>query len=181
MAENTTNSKFYRKIKDLHAYVQELMDHGAGIIDAEKTARIAARPGIEGEPVISWSEDADGYPIVERDAVVSADPVSGVSDWVVTKVDASGCELIDQNGHINQWIVEDSVFRKKYEADPDDPGIYRPAGRLQQFVRLNEAVHILQWGEAGKVDAGGYINITNEEDYYCISGRDFKDTYRIAS
>lgn len=179
MTEISINSKVYRDIKDLHAYVQELINNGAEKFDAEKTARISARPGVVGEQIISWSEDADGNPIMEKDAVVSVDPKSGVSGWVVAKVDEFGCELIDQNGHINQWIIIDSVFRKKYEVDPEHPDMYRPVGGLQQFIRLSEAVHILQWGEEWNVDAGGYINISNEDDYYCISGRNFDDTYRV--
>lgn len=32
-----------------------------------------------------------------------------------------------------------------------------------------------------KIAAGGYINITNPDDMYAISERDFTDTYKIVS
>ena len=44
---------------------------------------------------------------------------------------------------------------------------------------LSEAIHIVQWREEWNVDAGGYINITDPEDLYVISGRDFSDTYQV--
>ena len=87
--------------------------------------------------------------------------------------------MIDRNGHANQWIICDAVFRKKYQAVPGQPGLYQPAGGPQRFVRVPEAVRIVQWGEEWNVDAGGYINITDPEDLYVISGRDFSDTYRV--
>ena len=112
----------FRQVNDLKAYVRQLIDHGAGIITAEKTARIAARPGIPGEEkIISWSVDADGNPVREKDAVVSADE-SGTPDWVASKIDEEGKEIIDANGHVNRWIIRDETFRRKYEAVPGQIG-----------------------------------------------------------
>lgn len=36
-----------------------------------------------------------------------------------------------------------------------------------------------QWGGEMKIEAGGWLNITNPSDIYGISKRDFEDTYRI--
>lgn len=179
MIENRKNGMEYKKVEDIRGYVQKLIDDGAQIIVGEKTARIFARPGIpEEERIISWSVDADGNPVLEKEALVSANE-SGVPDWVATKIDDMGNEIIDANGHTNQWIIGDATFRKKYEAVSEQPGVYKPVGGPQKFVRLNKGIHIVQWGEEWNVDAGGYINITNPEDMYVISGRDFNDTYRI--
>ena len=103
----------YKKITDLKVYVQELLNSGAPVCTAEKTARILACPGVPGEQVISWSVDADGAAVKEKEAVVSTD-ASGHPDWIATKADASGSPVADCHAHLNQWIIGDSTFRRKY-------------------------------------------------------------------
>lgn len=179
MVENRNDITQYRKIENLQVYVQEMRKKGEQILVAEKTARISARPGVPGEKIISWSADAQGAPLMEKEAVVSADAETGIPDWVVTKVDERGNVIIDQNGHKNQWIITNIVFQQKYETDQVHSGLYKPVGKPQQFVKLSEAIHIQQWGEEWNVDCGGYINVTDPEDMYVISKRDFADTYRI--
>ena len=50
----------------------------------------------------------------------------------------------------------------------------------QTFLRLPEAITLRQWGEeCMRVDAGGYINVTDKNNIYVISQRDFEDTYEI--
>ena len=179
MTENKKNETAYRKIDNLQVYVLELENKGSQTVIAEKTARIAARRGEPGEKIISWSVDSNGEPVLEKEAVVSVDAETGVPGWVVTKLDEDGQEAVDQNGNRNEWIIDDTTFQKKYEPDPQVPGIFRPVGGQQKFIRLCEAIHIIQWGKEWKVDAGGFINITKAEDMYVISGRDFADTYRV--
>jgi hypothetical protein len=104
---------------------------------------------------------------------------TGTPDWVATKIDETGNAIIDANSHTNQWVMDSGTFSRKYEALPELPGVYQPVGGAQKFVRLNEGIHIVQWGEEWYVDAGGYINITNADDMYVISERDFDDTYRL--
>ena len=36
-----------------------------------------------------------------------------------------------------------------------------------------------QWGGEMKIEAGGWLNITNPDDIYGISERDFYDTYKF--
>lgn len=167
-----------KNIEDLKEYIQTLMASGASVIIGEKTARISARTGVPGEKIISWSADAGGKPVMEKSTVVSVDE-SGIPDWVVTKINEQGEVIKDANGHTNQWVIDNATFRKKYEVVPEEAGIYKPVGGPQKFIRLNEGIHIIQWGEEWNVDAGGYINITDPEDMYVISRRDFDDTYRV--
>lgn len=168
----------YKTIDNISDYVQKMIISGVQTVLAEKTSRIAARQGIIGEKVISWSVDAEGKTVLEKEAEVAVDE-AGIPDWVATKIDDQGNEIIDSNGHANQWVIGDATFKKKYEAVPEQTGIFKPVGGAQKFVQLYEAIHIVQWGEEWNVDAGGFVNITNPEDMYVISGKDFSDTYRI--
>ena len=168
----------YKKV-DTREYVTEGLTVGRLVpIQAEKFARIIARQGTEGEEVISWSADQDGRAIQEKVDKVGVDQETGELGWVVTKADENGQPIIDANGHANEWIIADSTFKKKYEADEATPGLYKPTGGVQTFVRIPENLTLFQWGSDMNIAAGGYINITNEDDMYGISARDFEDTYK---
>lgn len=167
----------YKKLDNLAKYVNKMIESGAQIVLAEKIGKIAARPGTAGEKVVSWSVDREGNPLLEKTAVVTLDD-TGIPGWVVTKIDDNCDVVIDQNGHSNQWIIEASIFRRKYE-ETDSPGIYKPLGGIQKFLKLVEAISIVQWQKEMSVDCGGYVNITNPEDMYVISCRDFEETYRV--
>lgn len=147
--------------------------------EAEKFARIVAKQGQVGEKVISWSVDSLGHEIQEKVASVQNDENTNKPGWIVTKVDEDGNIMLDNNNHVNQWIIEDSVFRKKYEIDPENPTLFKPKGGPQIFVQINDNIILNQWGEDIKIAAGGYINITNINDMYGISERDFNDTYQF--
>lgn len=67
----------------------------------------------------------------------------------------------------------------KYEMDPENPSLFKPKGGAQIFVKIIDNIILEQWGSDMKIAAGGYINITNVDDMYGISQRDFEDTYRF--
>lgn len=179
MNKAKTGSEHYQNINNLYEYVQKQITEGANITKAEKKMNIAARPGIIGEEIISWSESKDGQAVIEKKDVVAKDKRTGKPGWVATKIDEKGNEIVDAHLHLNQWIICDSIFNEKYEAVNEEFGIYKPKSKEQLFIRLKEAIHIMQWGKEWYVDAGGYINITDNNDYYVISNRDFSDTYKI--
>ena len=64
-------------------------------------------------------------------------------------------------------------FKKKYEIDPENPSLCRPKGGPQIFVQITDNIIVNQWGSDMQIAAGGYINITNVDDMYGISERDF--------
>ena len=169
----------YTKV-DVHQYVDMGIKNGTMIPkEAEKFARIVAKQGQVGEKVISWSVDSLGHEIQEKVAYVQNDEKTNQPGWIVTKVDEDGNIMLDNNNHVNQWIIEDTVFRKKYEIDPENPTLFKPKGGPQIFVQINDNIILNQWGEDMKIAAGGYINITNINDMYGISERDFNDTYQF--
>ena len=86
---------------------------------------------------------------------------------------------MDKNGNLNQWIIDDTTFNKKYQVDNSETGIYKAAGGIQKFVRVKDNIIVDQRGSEEKIAVGWYINVTNENDMYGIQGRDFEDTYKI--
>ena len=143
--------------------------------NAIKFARIVARQGIVGEVVETYT--ANG--ILEKKSLVELDKITNQPGWIVTKVDENGQIIIDEYGNKNEWIIDDSVFKKKYEIDPENPSLYKPIGGPQIFVEIPDDITLQQWGSEMNIEKGGYINITNVDDMYGISKRDFDDTYRF--
>ena len=145
---------------------------------AVKFARVLARRGVVGEEVISYSQNG----IVEKVATVSEDPETKEAGWVLTKLDENGEVVVDEFGHKNEWIVKHATFAKKYEIDETKTAdVFKPIGGPQIFVPIVMDVTLEQWGSEMKIEAGGWLNITNPNDIYGISRRDFEDTYRIVS
>ena len=169
----------YTKI-EVFSYVRQGIENGTMVPrQAEKFARIIARQGNVGETVISWSVDTQGNEIQEKVAQVQIDEQTNQPGWIATKVDEQGNVIIDNNGHSNEWIIADSTFKKKYEIDPKNASLYRPKGGPQIFVQITDNIILNQWGSDMQIAAGGYINITNVDDMYGISQRDFEDTYKF--
>ena len=164
---------------DVNQYVKQGIESGTmEPRQAEKFARIIARQGTPGETVISWSVDANGNEIQEKVAQVTVDEQTQEAGWIATKVNENGEPIIDNNGHLNNWIIDDSTFKKKYEIYSENPNLCKPKGGPQTFVEIPDNIILNQWGEDMAIAAGGYINITNPDDMYGISQRDFEDTYK---
>lgn len=177
----------YKYVADVSKYVDEIRTRNNAIeLEAEKYARIRARQGKLGEEVITWSVDQNGNEIKEKVDTVKLDEETKEPGWVVTKADEEGTVILDNNRHDNSWIISDSVFKKKYEqlepeyhfSNGEISALYKPTGGIQKFVKIPENIILNQWGSDMQIAAGGYINITNPEDMYGISERDFNDTYK---
>ena len=166
-----------RKV-EVAKYVKELLGY-VKPIKAEKKNCILARQGIVGERVVTWSEK-DGKPIQEKVDFVTLDEKTGNPGYVATKIDEEGKVVIDAHGHDNTWIISDSKFHARYTPNPEmGNGIYKPTGGVQVFIEIQEDIILEQWGKEMIIGRGGYINITNPDDMYGISKRDFESTYRI--
>ena len=169
----------YKKVKII-TYVKRGIENGTMIPrQAEKFARITAKQGSVGDTVISWSVDSQGNEIKEKIAQIQIDFETNQPGWIATKVDEQGNIIIDNNGHLNQWIISNSTFKMKYEIDASNPNLFKPKGGPQFFAQIPENIILEQRGSKIQVAAGGYINITNINNMYAISQRDFEDTYRF--
>lgn len=153
-------------------YVKKLLENGEQPFEAVKFARIIARQGTVGEEVTTYSQGG----IVEKVASVELDEKTQQPGWVVTKADEEGNAIVDEFGHTNTWIISDSTFTKKYEQAAG--AVYKPKGGVQVFIRIANNITLTQWGSEMNIAEGGYINITNVDDMYGISERDFTDTYK---
>jgi len=175
-------SENYKKV-DVLKYVKKGLEDGALVpFEAEKFARPIIVQGVVGQEVITWSEDKDGKPIIEKKDKVTLDEKTGKPGWIVTKTDENGMPLVDKHGPFHKWINSDSEYHKRYvPAFELGEGVHKPVGGPQIFVQLHEDLIVFQWGSDMKVSAGGYVNITNPNDIYVISTRDFDDTYKRTS
>lgn len=52
-------------------------------------------------------------------------------------------------------------------------------GGPQIFVQIKDNIILNQWGSDMQIASGSYINITNVDDMYGISQRNFEDTYKF--
>ncbi|MFI3260989.1 MAG: hypothetical protein R3Y13_04695 [bacterium] len=169
----------YKKVNVLEYVKEGLEKEELMPVQATKYARIKARRGILGEKVITWSADQSGNAIIEKEASVQMNLKTKQRDWIVKKTDEEGNVLVDKNGKENIWIIDDETFMKKYELDNNNLSMYKPKGGIQTFVQIYEGINLEQWGSEMSISEGGYINITDLNDVYGISERDFNDTYKL--
>ena len=169
------NGKTY-KVIDPDTYIDECKWNG--IVEAEKSGYIIAREAKEGERVDVMTQNGNH----------EASETAKDGDWIVTRADADGNPILDENGNRNSWIISDDVIDEKYEehgyANREEL-FFKPLGETQEFMRVQEDVAVMvPWGKNGKdimmtVDKGGYLNITDRDDVYGIAENEFNDTYRI--
>lgn len=75
--------------------------------------------------------------------------------------------------------MEDSEFIEEYMPDSNVEGLFMSVDGPQLFVQVLTDMIMVQGEKEMHVECGGYINITDINDCYAISERDFNDTYRI--
>lgn len=163
--------------EEMQQYV-EIMLPNSNVVEAKKKGNTLAIQGNVGEEVITYSTDKDGNEIVERVQNVTLDEQTGEPGWILTKVDENNQPVINQNGHYNQYIVADSVFKKTYEPSLDGTGLYSKS-QVEKFMQLQEDLHFgTKYGEM-TVAAGGYAKVTDLSRISGISEQDFNDTYVV--
>ena len=144
------------------AYAKGQIAGNGEVFEAAKFARIKARPGIEGEEIVTIMENG----LEETKNTVKLDE-NGVPGWVVTGVGGE------------EYIVPDATFRKKYEIDPENPEQYKPKGAPALVVRASENVQFTApWGEVQNLVAGGFIVLESPEKVYGIQEEEFHKTYK---
>ena len=119
--------------EEMVEYVEKQLPF-ATVIEAKKIGNTYATRGTVGQEVITYSVDSDGNEIIERVQSVTLDEETKEPGWILTKVDSNNQPVIDQNGHPNQYIVADSVFKKTYEPSVDGEHLYSKS-QIERFIR----------------------------------------------
>ena len=161
----------------MREYVEKKLAAGEPVIEAKKTGNTHAVQGTVGQEVISYTIDKNtGEEIIERVAKVELDSETNQPGWILTKVDSNNQPVVNKNGHLNQYIVQDSKFREMYEPSADGPNLYSKAA-IEKFIQSDEDVHFeTKYGDM-IVTTGGYIKVTDLSRISGISEQDFADTY----
>ena len=150
-------------VKDMKAYVQYLLENGAKIRYAQKTASVSARVGVVGEEV-------DTRPRVERDGHVY---VIGETKGKV-KVEGS---MIVKNPDGEEYIVKPDKFASKYRAT-SEKGVYKPTDGPIKYVEIDQDIAFTApWGEEMYGVKGAVLNISSLDDVYAIQNEAFSKTY----
>lgn len=161
---------------DVCDYVNTGIDNGDLVqFWAIKYGRVRARRGKLGELVRTYTDGG----ILERENVVEIDSKTGRAGWIITKCSLDGEVIVDEYGNMNEWIMEDSEFIDEYMPDSNVEGLFMSVDGPQLFVQVLTDMIMVQGDKEMHVECGGYINITDINDCYAISERDFYDTYRI--
>lgn len=160
--------KNFKKIENIAEYVKEAIASGRLTVEeVAKFARIHARQGKIGEEVIT--KMANG--LEETRNTVKADEKTGEAGWIVTNPDGE------------EYIVEDSTFKKKYEIDPENPDQYKPKGGPVLALReIDEDIEFeAPWGGAMKIEEGGSLILGGPDDIYGIQKAEFENTYKATN
>ena len=153
----------FKRIDNILDYVREGIKSGNLTVDeVAKFARIYARQGIPGEEVITKMKNN----LEETKNIVTIDKITGEPGWIVTNPDGE------------EYIIQDSTFKKKYEIDTENPKKYKPRGVPVLSTVIEENIEfIASWGETMKISAGGSLIISTPNDIYGIQEAEFKNTY----
>lgn len=160
--------KIYSKV-DVLTYVSEKIKEGSLEFRlAVKFRRIYAVQGNPSDYVQTVL--ADGT-VETEPRMVGIDEKTGEANWIVKNT--CGPE---------QWVISDSVFRRKYEIDEEQDGIYKPKGKPMLAAQISEDIEITppMWGgDIQRVNAGGFLLMdpTNPTDIYAIGQDEFYGTY----
>ena len=155
--------KYFKKIDNIAEYVKDGIKSGKLTVEeVAKFARINARQGTLGETVVTQMSNG----LEETKNTVKLDEKTGEPGWIVTNPDGE------------EYIVEDSTFKKKYEIDPENPTQYKPKGGPVLSSEIDEHIEFeAPWGETMRIEAGGSLILSGPNDIYGIQKTEFENTY----
>ena len=90
---------------------------------------------------------------------------------------------VNNVGGEEHWGIDPKTFAKKYEEDPDNPGVFRPKGKpmdASDKLKRNTSFEA-PWGGRMDMKAGSRIlkDPDNPKDTYGIGGSEFDSTYKF--
>jgi hypothetical protein len=90
---------------------------------------------------------------------------------------------VNNVGGTEHWGIDPKTFNKKYEADPEQQGVYKPKGgpmMASNPLKRNTSFQA-PWGGRMDMKAGSRIlqDPNNKKDTYGIGGNEFDSTYKF--
>ena len=136
--------------------------------NCKKTTSIIARQGILNEEVQTILNDGTKETEIRK---VKLDKITNQPDWIVNNINTE-----------EKWLIEDSIFKKKYELEKDN--IYRPKNNIMLAAQIKENIIIKppKWnGDIQRLNSGSYLLLdpNNQNDIYGIGELEFNNTYKI--
>lgn len=159
------NNMNFRKIENIKEYLAEgLKSKRFQAETYQKSGEITARVGKIGEEIVTVMTNG----LQETKNTVMVDE-NGRRGWVVT------------NSTGEQYIVSDSVFKKKYERIAGTENRYKPIWNPITAAQIDENIcFVAPWGETQNLIAGGYLVFNKEyDDVYGIQQEEFNETYDL--
>ena len=163
----------FKYIDNIEKYVEEKIKSNELILkEAKKFTRIFAVQGQVGQKVQTIL--ADGT-VETTPRTVTLDEKTNEPGWIVKNADGP-----------EKWIIDDSVFKKKYEIDPESPEVFKPKGGPMLAGEISENICFKppKWGgDVQMIKKGAYIlrDPNNESDIYGIGEEEFAKTYEFTS
>ena len=146
-------------VENIFTYVKNLLESGKKPDSYIKTAKIKARPAVEGEEIITEMKD----------------------HHIETKCRVKNCDsMVITNPNGEQYVVSRADFNKRYDPAGEN-GVYIPKPLPQKMLIIDEDIQfIAPWGEVMDIRAGGALNITEigKGYIYGIQPLEFKQTYK---
>lgn len=159
------NNMNFRKIENIKEYLTEGLKSGRfQSNNYQKSGEIIARVGEIGEEIVTVM--ANGLQETKNTVTVDENDNPG---WVVT------------NSTGEEYIVSDSVFKKKYERIAGTENRYKPIWNPITAAQIDENIcFTAPWGEIQNIVSGGYL-VFNEkyDDVYGIQKDEFNKTYSM--
>ncbi len=159
------NNNEFKEINNIKEYLTKGLEGGRFESRVyQKSGEITARIGKIGEEILTVM--ANG--LQETKNTVTADE-NGHPGWVVT------------NSTGEQYIVSDSVFKKKYERIDDTDDRFKPIWKPITAAQIDENIcFVAPWGETQNLIAGGYLVFNKDyDDVYGIQQEEFNETYDL--
>ena len=158
-----------RKIaaETLVLYVEENKDRA---FSAQKKVDtfVSVRRAVEGEKITVYNKSNTGD---EHEA----EEIGIAGQYILTRCDAKGNPILNENGKPNEWQIEADKFENTYSLRDD--GLASPKQEERIMLRADRDFTIYREDRVQNVKAGDYLNITNPDRIYAVSEKEFEDTY----
>ena len=125
-----------------------------------KATPVQARKAVAGEKIVTYVKDKNTGKLIEETTVTATENM-----WVIK----------NKGGEI--YTNSDENFHKLY-GDSNKEGERLPISKPRKCVKVTENISFTApWGEKMYIQAGGMLNVDDEDNIYGINPEEFKETH----